>query len=163
MREVLGRFAFTSVVEPPRKKPLYYYNGRLAILGHYESPCGGCDTIGSARAVYELIQSVKEKHPKIPILCEGLLLSEDTKWSSQLVDLRVIYLTTPLDECLKRIKSRRESVGNDKPLNPANTENRVAVIERSRLKLIDNGVICRRATSKQAPTIILDWINGRTC
>lgn len=141
-----------------RKQPLYYeletktYD--LTVLGHYEATCGGCDNIGSARAVYELIQEVDAD----VILCEGLLLSEDVKWSSQLDDLRVLFLATDVETCIRQITNRRKEAGNDKPLNESNTRNRVAVIERARLRLLERGVLCRRASSDQAVGIILNWI-----
>jgi hypothetical protein len=139
-----------------RKKPLYYrFNNQVFVLGHYESACGGCDTIGSARAVFETIHSLQK--PTV-VLCEGLLLSEDVKWSSQLENLRVVFLTTPPETCIEQIKGRRAEAGNEKPLNTANTLNRVPVIERARVKLEALGVTCRRAPSEQAVRIILKWI-----
>lgn len=140
-----------------RKKPLYYYHRDVTILGHYESPCGGCDTIGSARAIYNLIQCLPDTRSKI-VLCEGLLLSEDVKWSLQLPDLRAVFLTTPLETCLAQIQSRRQSRGNAKPLNPANTTNRVKVIERARTRLAANGVPYRCCTVDQATAHIIRWI-----
>lgn len=156
VRKIMETFDFTPVFTDGRKQPLYYVADRLLILGHYESPCGGCDTIGSARKVFELTQKLLDSGATI--VQEGLLLSEDTKWSSQLPDLRVLFLTTPVDECLSRIVSRRAKVGNEKPLNPSNTTNRVAVIERARVKLSNLGIECRRASSEQAPGIVLKWI-----
>lgn len=145
-----------------RKKPLYYLSYSewplTAVLGHYESACGGCDTIGSAAAVYSLIESVQEFRNPVHVLCEGLLLSEDVKWTSQMKDVRCVFLTTPLETCLKQIESRRTEAGNDKPLNPSNTSNRVATIERARVKLTDLGVFCRRCSADQAPRVILDWL-----
>lgn len=142
-----------------RKKPLYYtYFNRLTILGHYESPCGGCDTIGSAKAVYDLIQRLNPK-TKI-VLCEGLLLSEDVKWTMQLPDPRVFFLATPIEQCIEWIKKRREEVGNDKPLNESNTRNRVAVIERAYNKLRQQGVYCRRCTVASASSLVLDQIRS---
>lgn len=158
MRRVMESGGLNPVYVTGRKRPLYYrgrINGaKVAVLGHYESACGGCDTIGSARVVYDLIQKIDSP----VILCEGLLLSEDVKWSSQLPDLRVLYLSTPLKRCIRQIESRRKSAGNDKPLNPANTENRVYVIERSRVKLRDAGVLVRRCASEIAPAVILSWL-----
>lgn len=147
---------FTPVHREGRKQPLYYSRGKLAVLGHYETACGGCDTIGSARQVFELIGELQEKYPII--LCEGLLLSEDVKWSSQLDGLRVIYLTTEAERCVKQIQDRRLQVGNHKPFNPTNTLNRVDVIERSRTKLIHVGKVCRRTSPDQAVKLILAWL-----
>ncbi len=133
------------------------------MLGHYESPCGGCDTIGSARAVYDLIQEVKAKHPGVNILCEGLLLSEDSLWTREMAKtdkVTAIFLTTKTDECLTRIKGRREAAGNAKELNPFNTVNRVAVIEKSRVKLVEAGIDCRRCPSASAAKLVLRLLRG---
>ena len=157
MRTVMGNSRlWNAVIEPPRRKPLFYLNDSdWAVLGHYETQCGGCDTIGSAKAVYDLIGTFRGTN----ILCEGLLLSEDTKWTLQMSDVRVLYLATDVEECIRRIQKRRREAGNDKPLNESNTRNRVAVIDRSRVKLETAGVYCRRAPSTQAPRIIQRWIN----
>jgi len=152
---------FDPVYVAKRKQPLYYEYGeepetRVIVLGHYESPCGGCDTIGSAREVFELIESIQCKARFV--ICEGLLLSEDTKWSVQLKNLRVLFLTTPIERCLAQIKSRRAEAGNEKELDPRNTVNRVATIERARGKLLEAGVDCRRCSPEQAPKIVLSWL-----
>jgi len=155
MRKVMKAIGgWEPIYKKGRRQPLYYQSGSVALLGHYESPCGGCDTIGSARQVYDTIQTL----PHEVLLCEGLLLSEDTKWSSQLPDLRVVFLTTGLDTCLDRIGERRRASGNDKPLNPKNTTGRVRTIERARVKLENVGVCCRRASADQAPGLILGWL-----
>lgn len=165
MTELLSRRLgqFEPKYNKGRGKPLWYtlmLDPPLVILGHYESPCGGCDTIGSAAAVYDTIKLL----PKTTnVIGEGLLLSEDTKWTKVLAaegyDVRSIYLVTPVEKCIEQIKSRRASVGNEKPLNTKNTVNRVPVIERGRQKLDEvEGVTCRRASCDQSPSIILKWL-----
>ena len=168
---------WTGIGVPGRKKPLYYQLNNaqrpdlpsVRVLGHYEATCGGCDNIGSAASVYDLIHTIYSLPPRhgglglgCHILCEGLLLSEDTKWTKSLdVPTNIIFLTTPVETCLERVRGRRKEAGNEKELNPANTTNRVAVIERARLKLVDldpRRVVCRRASSEQAPGIILQWL-----
>lgn len=141
-----------------RRQPLYYVTGNVVILGHYEVDGGGCDNVGSAAKVYELIQKVQSEFPDKVILCEGLLLSEDTKWSQLLTDLHVIYLTTPIETCISQIKSRRLKAGNEKPLNESNTRNRVGVIERSRIKLTALGVKCYTLPFQPAVKKILELI-----
>lgn len=157
--DLLGEWEWEPVMVAGRKKPLYYRQRNLIVLGHYEAACGGCDTIGSAAQVYALIKTL----PKSTIIiCEGLLLSEDTKWSSQVEhELRIVYLTTPIEQCLSQIEGRRAAVGNEKPLNPKNTTKRVDVIERSRVKLTEQGILCRRASSTQAASIIIGWVKKR--
>lgn len=157
-----GRPGWESQYVEGRKKPLTYRRGLIYICGHYQSNCGGCDNVGSAAAVHELTCNlVGDPCNAKVVLQEGLLLSEDSKWASILAmehDVRIIYLTTPIDQCVEQIKSRRALVGNEKPLKEDNTRNRVSVIERSRKKLTDLGILCRRCSSTQAPQIILDWI-----
>lgn len=145
-----------------RRQPLYYslVGGSVRVLGHYESPCGGCDTIGSARTVFDLCNTFSQRSYDA-LLAEGLLLSEDVKWTKALSlsdDVRVLFLTTPVDRCIFQIKGRRAQVGKDKPLSEFKTRNRVATIERARLRLLDAGVSCRRCSSEQAPGIILKWL-----
>jgi hypothetical protein len=36
-------------------------------------------------------------------------------------DMVFCFMDTPVDKCIQRIKLRRESKGNTKPLNPSNT------------------------------------------
>lgn len=174
MRQIMSRLAGMPMRKPVykegRKNPAWYefQNGRVVVLGSYESVCGGCDNVGSAGKVYELIHEVDQRYTSVEldenseevlctpaIVCEGLLLSEDVKWSSQLPDLHVLFLTTPIDTCLTQIKSRREEAGNNKPLNPENTKNRVRTINRARVKLTELGIDCRRCSARQAVDITM--------
>lgn len=159
MRKVMEHFTLQPVHRPPRKKPLYYKddNHHLVVVGHYESPCGGGDTIGSARQVAELIQElVLWKH----VLAEGLLLSEDVKWTEKMRDVRVVFLHVGVEQCLANIRKRRAATGNEKELNEKNTRGRVPTIERARVKLIAAGIPCYRLTSAQAVKQIVKWIKS---
>lgn len=165
MRHVMESLGdWNSVFSEGRKKPLYYVNVErpdTVVLGHYESPCGGGDTIGSSPKIYaEIVKRLEEGFEHV--LVEGLLLSEDVKWSSQMSGLKVVFLITPLETCLEQIQKRRTAEGNDKPLNPSNTSNRVGVIERARTKLVELGVECRRCSANQAHRVILNWL-GLPC
>jgi len=163
MRKVMEEYKWAKHFIDGRKNPLFYTakKGKIAVLGHYEGlACGGCDTIGSARQVFDVMKEVDAE----VILAEGLLLSEDTKWALQMGDvlgesLQVVFLTTPLDQCLDRIKQRRSAAGNTKPLNPANTTNRVGVIERARVKLTAANIKCVRRASTQAHRTVLKWVD----
>lgn len=169
MRQVMASFpdGWTGIGLVGRKKPLYYIlNNRASnelpgvyVLGHYEATCGGCDNIGSAGKVFDLVKMIEDTYGGDNIiLCEGLLLSEDTKWTTQMSDVKVLFLNTTEEECLRRVRSRRLAAGNEKELNPSNTVNRLAVIERARLKLMGSGIYCQRASSRQAPRIVRSWI-----
>lgn len=164
MRSIKHWYApvWNPIYREGRKQPEYYLKDNAVILGHYEATCGGCDNIGSARAVYELIHGIARPDIHV-ILCEGLLLSEDTKWTIQNkhMNTQVIFLTTPIETCLERVKQRRRQAGNEKPLNEKNTINRVATIERARRKLIDNGVKCYRASVDLATKLAIGLITNR--
>lgn len=162
--KALGDYEEQYIYDPEtgRKRPrCYFFNGLVYVLGHYKTACGGCDGIGSARAVYDLTRQLLDGPDRARvILQEGLLLSEDVKWSSQLPDLRIVFLTTPVEKCIGQVKKRRAEAGNDKPLNENNTRRRVAVIERARIKLLNLGVDCRRMGAEQAAREVLRWTCG---
>jgi thymidylate kinase len=150
-----------------RKRPLYScHQGWLYVLGHYEVSCGGCDTLGSARQAYEVMEQIRrlDERDKV-IIAEGILLAEDTKWTLEMAkwaEVRIAYLTTPIDECMERIRKRREGStrASTKPLNPNKTPDRARLIERMRLKLIAAGIQCRRVSQEQAVKVVLDWIRN---
>jgi len=170
MREVMKALGEPEVqYVTGRKRPQrYFFDGLVYVLGHYESACGGCDTIGSARAVHDLTRLLLDGPDNARVvLAEGLLLSEDVKWTARLAeegeDVRCLFLTTPLDRCLRQIEARRAEAGNAKPLDRTNTVNRVRTIERARVKLLGAGVMCRRCSPEQAPGIVLRWARGASC
>ncbi len=145
---------WTPIFVPKRRKPLYYTNGPIALIGHYESEYGdfgGCDTIHSVREAIDLIKALYKKYRLI--ICEGLLLSEDSKRTMELAqkhELRAWFLSTPLEQCLSQIASRRKKRGNDKPFNPRNTVRRIRPIESARVKLTQAGIPCYRMSCSQA-------------
>lgn len=162
--ERLGNWAPRYV--PRRKRPLWYRliqdYPAVVVLGGYDTACGGCDSVGSAAAVYDLIQKVQVEEVPNVILAEGLLLSEDAKWTAQLLadglDLRVAYLTTAVERCITQINTRRAAAGRTELANVSNTTRRVAVIERSRVKLEAAGVHCVQVTAPQATAVVNNWV-----
>lgn len=162
MREVMD--GITNKWKPNfiegRKRPLYYsYMGLYAVLGHYEIDCGGCDTIGSVPQVFRVIESLQSNFKFI--LGEGLLLSEDVIWVEK-YDANILFLTTSVDRCLKRVEKRQQAKGR-KPKDPERVvrklTTRIGTIERARLRLLEKpNILCRRASSKQASKIILKWL-----
>lgn len=127
-----------------RKRPLWYHNGMVAVVGSYENACGGCDTISGYDTTYGLISMLAEEG--FDVLYEGLLLSEETKRAIALhaVDpatFRVLYLDLPLSACLAGIAARRAARDpNLPPVNPANTTRRHNTIMRATAKLRAAGV-----------------------
>lgn len=100
---------------PGRRQPLYYKFQeditRITIIGHYNIDCGGADTISGNETTFML---QKDLHTAgYNVLAEGIMLSEDVKWSSQLPNLKVLFLNTDLETCLKRVIKRREESGRE--------------------------------------------------
>lgn len=151
-----------------RKRPLYYRSCSerplTYLMGHYETPCGGCDSLGSARSIHDWTSWLLSGERPVPrfILQEGLLLSEDVKWTKEMHEkmggVFAFFLITPLERCLEQIVARRASVGNEKPLNPTNTQNRLRTIERARQKLVEAGVPCCRCAVSQVPGLVLNFM-----
>lgn len=160
MREVMRAHEWREVFEPPRRKPLYYQKGSIVVLGHYDSTCGGCDNIGSAPQVYELVRKVY-RSVNMLVLCEGLLLSEDVIWTARLLPaVKTLFLTTPLEVCIERVVARRLAAGNLKPFNAKITEKRFETIERARKRLIALGANPVRCSVSQASKMVRGWCNG---
>lgn len=155
----LGGFEieFKSVRVEGRRNPLYYANRSLSVLGSYESVCGGCDTI---HGYDQLIPLAIERHKVGNVLMEGLLLSEDVKQTLTLPNkaLRILFLDTPLNTCIERIKIRRAARGNDKPLSITNTSRRVDVIRRAKERLQSEGIYCKTTNSDEGLKLILGWL-----
>jgi len=108
-----------------RKQPLYYImrNGEgtpeLAVLGHYESPCGGCDTITKIDTTYQLIQEQIALGRNV--LFEGLLLTNEINRTKELPDCRVVFIEETIETCLAGVNARRQARGEMEPVPTKNT------------------------------------------
>lgn len=138
-----------------RKQPIGYVYHKaghksLAVVGHYETDCGGCDTISGMDRIYDLVrQSADAGHD---VIFEGLLISAEVNRTAQLhhdgYDLAVIHLDLPIEMCLDSVNSRREAkaerTGKPKPgpVNPKNTESKHKGSRQSVKRLREQGVNC---------------------
>lgn len=99
-----------------RKQPLYYICDtqggfqQLAVIGHYETACGGTDTITKMDEIFEIIRDLATRGYNV--LFEGLLLSAEFNRMAALAkdfDCVVLGLTeVPLDVCFDSIMARRK-------------------------------------------------------
>ena len=101
----------------PLKRSLY-------VLGAYETPTGGCDTIHDVSQLFELVMAQYKK--KRHVLYEGLFVMNMTR-GPQLAaqvgrELCVLQLTTPLATCMTSINARRAERGEDVLITKKNTE-----------------------------------------
>lgn len=109
--------------DPPeytRRLPLLYRlkwsNGMIVTVpGHYETACGGCDTIPTYDMLFDLIR--REHSAGHHVLFEGLLVAHDKKrcgelwnWLSRDWNLfQIVELKDPLALCLDSVEKRREA------------------------------------------------------
>jgi hypothetical protein len=150
VRRVLANYkGRVSFREEGRKQPIGYLyqhptGGRsLAVVGHYETPCGGCDTISKMERIFELVrQSHAAGHD---VLYEGLLISADVVRTAALhhegLPLHVVALDVPIEVCLDSVNGRRREKNPDKPpVNPKNTESKHRGVQQSVVRLREHGV-----------------------
>jgi hypothetical protein len=102
----------------------------LVLAGRYTTACGGCDCLSWKGAADDIMGLVKKWNADADVLLEGLMVSS---WAApRLLTLcndygaTLIQLTTPLEDCLDAVQSRRDKRAADAgkealPLNPKNT------------------------------------------
>jgi hypothetical protein len=114
------------IFQEGRKQPIAslcarLYEPWLAIPGHYETACGGCDTIHSYDEIFNMVRHYDELGRDV--LFEGLLISGDLPRTLALHtegrELMVIGLTeVSLDVCEASIRGRREAKAASKGVPP---------------------------------------------
>ena len=145
VRKVMEQF---STVLPSRvigrRQPQGYHCGpsggaRLFVPGHYETACGGCDTLPAIDLTFNIIANQAEVYD---ILFEGIMVSGEWKYTTALHTkfpgrLHVIVLDTPLDECIKSLLDRRAARGDVRTFDSTRTIRRKSEVDRmaERLKL----------------------------
>ncbi len=129
-----------------RKQPVGYFcyrdNGKtLWVIGHYETACGGCDTIPTVEDVYTLI---RRRAADCDVIYEGLLVESDTTRAIQLSKdfppFMIVLLSTTLEECQKAIQARRDERGTTKDFNRELTPEEFAALSSTKKKFLRQGV-----------------------
>lgn len=153
-----------------RKQPLFYTSDRqprpLAILGHYESACGGVDTISkylgkgegnSYDTTFGLIRTLAKAGHNV--LFEGLLVSGDQARTLALhkegYDIQVVAFDLPVEFCIEAINQRRQTKGNLEPVDEENTRAKHRLLEKCCLKLTAAGVPVHRANTRHEANLLV--------
>lgn len=129
----------------------------LFVPGHYETACGGCDTVKTVDKVYEMVRAATLGDGNNAVY-EGIMVMDDVtravtfdqelkKLKSKLV---VVSLTTSIEECLEGIRARKEARGDPKPLNEKNTRERMKRQVNSLHRLKQAGVELRKLSRDDA-------------
>lgn len=100
-----------------RKQPWGYrmsLNGapkQVVVLGHYETACGGCDSISGLDLIYEMALNAESQG--FDVLFEGLIINSDFKRAANFATVwkdkpfKCLFLSTPLDLCISSVNQRR--------------------------------------------------------
>lgn len=138
-----------QIFEDGRRQPIatMYSKGLngarpLFVPGHYNTACGGCDTIKTPDKVYELIRAAV-KGEGCNVIFEGIIIQDDTRRLLELNaenPVNVIELSTPIEQCLAGIQSRRDARKDERPLNPKNTVGRAVRVHKICDKLRAGGL-----------------------
>lgn len=140
----------------------------LAVVGHYETDCGGADTIPDYDELFELVRNGSDAG--MDVLFEGLLISGDVRrttalhqWAQEHEDeLHVVAIQIPLEECVESVNQRRRGAWTRRkayatsydvgpaPLDPANTIAKHRGLTLACQRLEAEGVIVHRPEGREA-------------
>ncbi len=147
VRKILYRYPHEALRHDGAKRPYSYLvqlpNGReLAVLGPYETACGGCDAIQPFKDILEYLNGALAND--CDVLFEGALVSTTYGSVGELLQgyarggesVYFAYLDTPIEKCLERVRLRRAARGVTAPLDPKNTVSKVHAIEATRARVI---------------------------
>lgn len=132
--------------------------GGLFVPGHYETDCGGCDTVKTVDKVYDLVRTSALGDGN-NVLYEGIMVMDDVTRAVQFDrDLKkvgskliVVSLTTTIEDCLAGIRARRGPEKEAaKPLNEKNTRNRMKAQVNSLHRLKQAGVELQKLSRDEA-------------
>lgn len=151
-----------------RKQPTGYVLARegggrsLFVPGHYEVACGGCDTLGGYEESYGMIRQADDEG--MDVLYEGLLISGEAQRPIDLLnegrDIRVVVLTTPIEECIASINARRqEKRGPDAPpVKEKNTRAKARAVELAVERMEKAGIPCPAGSRDTARELVRGWL-----
>ena len=154
----------TPVFVTGRKQPMYYilsHPGRksLIVMGHYETACGGCDTLNGLDMIFDHVRKFDSEG--FNVLFEGLIVSSDYKRTVELHtegrDIHVIQLSTDVEECIRCVNERRRRKDPEKvDVNPRNTESKYKGTKRIFQRYEEAGLKCHTMAREEAFYFIME-------
>ena len=115
----------------------------VVVVGPYTAQCGGCDRIQP----YALIPPLIERYAgRGHVIFEGAIIS--TCWGviGRLVerwqrDAIIVFLDTPVDECVRRVRARRLERGDERAFDPRLLIQKHATVARLKQKITAAGIV----------------------
>lgn len=103
--------------DPTRRKPslLAWPQLRVAVVGHYDVLCGGCDTIKHRERPFDLARRAADDG--YCVLLEGLFTSTEFHRTVAIeragYERHDVFLIPPMAECISNVEARRLSQGKE--------------------------------------------------
>ena len=130
------------------------------VLGRYDVPTGGCDTIRDVTKLYELIDEALKAHQYV--LFEGLFVMNQTRGPQVAArlgkDYHVLQLITPLATCIASINARRAARGEGELATKDNTINNYTRAENFCYRMREAGARVRRVTRDEGLDKMLELL-----
>jgi len=151
-----------------RKQPVGYRFYRepgslvrpLYVPGHYETACGGCDTLNGLDYIYELIEAPAKMG--WDVIYEGLIVASDVIRCCDLkrrYQLMVIELNTPLNVCIASIQARRDERGSVQEMKESTIKTahkKMEGVKNQRSRFRDAGVDFRLLNREDALNAVME-------
>jgi len=143
VRKIMRKFPTTPIMQGKKVQDYRVETpwGDLYVIGRYETPCGGCDTIPSQKEVRRRIRKYAKKGH---VLFEGLIVS--SCYGSYFKMLKrmkqpylFVFLSTSIETCIRMVEKRRKARGDTRPLDPTNTIAKAKMLERVRERCKEDG------------------------
>ena len=167
VRAIMDRYGPRSPVRKvgmKRRQPIGYLcapqepdGPSLFVAGHYETACGGCDTLPTYDFIIDLVREAATSG--YDVLFEGLLISGEVTRCASLQDFLYlsIGLDVPVEVCLDSVNQRRRK---KKPealdVNPKNTIAKATTVRGAMSRLAELGV----RTEWQTRETVVDRVVG---
>lgn len=165
-RKIRDRYSTViPTMMPWRKRPFGYTCKQpdlpdIWIPGHYDTPCGGCDSIGAVADMFAAID--EHANGGEFVLFEGILAQHSVPRVLGIKDhnVHVICLDIPVDDCKAAVDSRRAEKGKPPLAHYHSIEHESRSLRSSAKRLTEAGIavywLNREAAEKKALEL-LGW------
>jgi thymidylate kinase len=131
------------------------------VLGPYVTACGGCDRL----IPFDIIPPLIEKYAsRGHVIFEGVIVASiygqiGTLMEKYKKDAVMLFLDTSLDECIKRVQSRRDARDDGREFDPKNLTTKYRACERVKERVASDGIMrVETASSTKAHKKIIELL-----
>lgn len=154
-----------------RKLPIGYLikipdvTGYIFIMGSYENPTGGCDTINDKGSMDLIDKHIRDYwNDGNHVIFEGLMVRNFNRglplYRETGKNLHILHLTTPIEQCYAAIRERREAKGIVGKENPKNTVKDMESHSTYARKMKEIGADVKYISREQILDTALDILRG---